>query len=119
MKIKPIDGEFSVCKLSSLENVAITEPFTFLSVTDCEISLVCPAVTVPSNATHIENGWRMLRIEGELDFSLVGILADISRILACENIGIFAISTYNTDYILCKKENFEGALKTLNSNGYD
>ena len=58
------------------------------------------------------------RIEGILDFSLIGILAKISTCLAENGIGIFAISTFNTDYILTKAENFEKAVKTLEAEGY-
>ena len=63
-------------------------------------------------------GWRAFRIEGILDFSLIGILAKISTCLAENGIGIFAISTFNTDYILTKAENFEKAVKTLEAEGY-
>ncbi|MBO6067967.1 MAG: ACT domain-containing protein, partial [Bacteroidales bacterium] len=61
---------------------------------------------------------RAFRIEAKLDFSLVGILAKISKVLADGGIGIFAISTYNTDYILTKSENFERAIGLLQSAGY-
>jgi len=64
------------------------------------------------------DGWRAFRIEGVLDFSLVGILSRISACLAEKNIGIFAISTFNTDYILTKKENFERAAKALEAEDY-
>ena len=54
-----------------------------------------------------------------MDFSLIGILAEISRILAANQIGIFAVSTYNTDYILVKQENFEKALAVLRQAGHE
>ena len=66
-----------------------------------------------------DDGWRCFRITGQLDFSLIGILARISKLLASNEIGIFAISTYNTDYILTKEKNFEKALKVLKDAGYD
>ena len=65
-----------------------------------------------------EDGWRAFRIQGMLDFSLIGILSDISRILAENKIGIFAISTFNTDYILTKEENYQKALDVLSRAGY-
>ena len=117
MKLKAIDGELSVCKLSSVDGVELSDPFTFLSVTDEEVSLVCRTESV-QKVTCREDGWRMFRIEEQLDFSLIGILADISRILADEGIGIFVVSTFNTDYILCKKENFERAVAALAAEGY-
>ena len=73
---------------------------------------------MPANTTERENGWRAFRIEGILDFSLIGILAKISTCLAENDIGIFAISTFNTDYILTKAENFEKVVKTLEAKGY-
>ena len=60
-----------------------------------------------------EDGWRAFRICGVLDFSLIGILAGITQILADRKIGLFAISTYNTDYVLTKEENFESAVLAL------
>ncbi len=66
-----------------------------------------------------EDGWRAFRIEGVLDFSLTGILSAISGILAENGIGIFAVSTYNTDYILVKAENLVKALDVLREAGYE
>ena len=79
---------------------------------------MCKTESVPSHTTHREDGWKGFRIEGELDFSLIGILSKISTILANHKIGIFVISTYNTDYVLVKKENFEQALHVLEQEGY-
>lgn len=59
------------------------------------------------------------RIQGVLDFSLIGILAKITGILAENNISVFAISTYNTDYVLVKKENYQNALEILEKSGYE
>ncbi len=118
MKINIIEGEFSVCKLDGIESIDLSRQFTFVSVTDEEISLVCRSENVPKTNAR-DDGWRMLRIEGQLDFSLVGILANISKILAQEKVGIFAISTYNTDYILCKQFDLDRAVASLKSNGYE
>ena len=65
-----------------------------------------------------DDGWRGFRIQGVLDFSLIGILSKLSGILAEHKIGIFAVSTYNTDYILVKEANFNRALEALVSEGY-
>ena len=72
----------------------------------------------PANTIEREDGWRAFRIEGVLDFSLIGILSKISTLLADAGIGIFAVSTFNTDYILTKAENFERALQILKERGY-
>ena len=81
-------------------------------------SLVCRTAKVPGNATRREDGWRAFRIQGQLDFSLVGILSRISSILAENRIGIFAMSTYHTDYILVKAGDYERALECLSAAGY-
>ncbi|WP_462414481.1 ACT domain-containing protein, partial [Eisenbergiella tayi] len=70
------------------------------------------------NTLSRDDGWKAFRIQGVLDFSLIGILSRITTLLADNKIGVFAISTYNTDYILTKKENFEDALRVLSDNGY-
>ena len=116
--IEPLDVNLSVCKVEDYSQVDICLPFCFTGSTDEEFSLVCPTDMVPANTTERDDGWRAFRIVGVLDFSLVGILAGISEILAENKIGLFAVSTYNTDYILTKAENFERALEVLKSAGY-
>ena len=116
--IEPLDVNLSVCKVEDYSQVDICLPFCFTGSTDEEFSLVCPTDMVPENTTERDDGWRAFRIVGVLDFSLVGILAGISEILAENKIGLFAVSTYNTDYILTKAENFERALEVLKSAGY-
>ena len=73
---------------------------------------------MPKNVIEREDGWKVFRIQGVLDFSLIGILSKISTLLAENRIGIFAVSTYNTDYILTKKEDFDVAIKVLIDAGY-
>ena len=63
--------------------------------------------------TCCNDGWKAFRIQGVLDFSLIGILAKIATVLADNGISIFAVSTYNTDYVLIKKENYQKALDIL------
>ncbi len=118
MKLKKLDFDLTVCKLKSVKDIDINNSFYFIGRTDEEISLVCKSEDVPENTLARDDGWKGFRIEGELDFSLIGILSKISSILADNKIGLFAVSTYNTDYILVKKENFERALSTLSENGY-
>ncbi len=116
--IKPLEFDFSVCKLSDLSKIAFNEEFFFIGKTDEELSLVCLTSAVPENVTERSDGWRGFRICGVLDFSLIGILADISLLLADANIAIFAVSTYNTDYVFVKKESFNNALDLLSDAGY-
>lgn len=118
MKIKVLTQKFSVCKVRDYSGVDFNNEFIFTGSSDEEKSLVCPTKIVPANTTDRSDGWRAMRIEGNLDFSLIGILAKISNILAKNNIGLFAVSTYNTDYILTKEENFDRAVSLLDENGY-
>lgn len=118
MEIKIIDRDFSICKVKNYSDVDINNSYVFIAKTDEENSLVCETDKVPNNATHIDNGWKAFRIQGVLDFSLIGILSKISTLLAENKIGIFAISTFNTDYILTKEENFQKAISVLSKNGY-
>lgn len=119
MKIERIDYDFSVCKVEDYSLTDLEREFTFPQKTDEENSLVCITDDVPKNAVLRDDGWKAFRIEGELDFSLVGILSRILGILAEHRIGIFAISTYNTDYIMTKKEQYEEALEVLSDAGYE
>jgi hypothetical protein len=116
--MEPLDVTFSVCKVADYSETDLSQPFVFTGSTDEEKSLVCPVSLVPANVTERDDGWRALRICGILDFSLIGILAGVSKVLADHKIGIFAISTYNTDYVLTKEENFEKAVFALREAGY-
>ena len=118
MRIKIIRENFSVCKVKDYSHVNLNDEFCFVAKTDEEKSLVCITENVPGNVLEREDGWRAFRIQGVLDFSLIGILSRISGLLAENEIGIFAISTFNTDYILTKEENFHRALEVLGDAGY-
>ena len=118
MEIKRMDYNFSVCKVAYYSLVKLDSEYSFIGKTDEEKSLVCITEDVPSNVTEREDGWMAFRIQGVLDFSMIGILSEISGILAENKIGIFVISTYNTDYVLTKKENYQRALDVLNQAGY-
>ena len=117
MELKPIESPFTVCQVADYTQVDLTQPFLFLGKTDQENSLVCPTDRVPANTTRRDDGWRAFRIQGVLDFSLIGILARISAVLAENGVGLFALSTFNTDYILVKEENFSRALTVLEKAG--
>lgn len=118
MDLKIIEQTFSICKTEDLSQIDYSDAFCFISKTDEEFSVVCNTGLVPQNALECDNGWRAFRIEGVLDFSLIGILSKISTLFAENDIAIFAVSTYNTDYILMKEENFDKAIKILDDNEY-
>lgn len=116
--LQPLAPRFAICKVPDYSGADLSAPFSFTGATDEELSLVCPEEHVPENALVRDDGWRAFRIIGQLDFSLTGILAGIAKVLADERIGIFAVSTFNTDYVLTKEENFDRALSALEAAGY-
>ena len=118
MELKKLDRALTVCKVASVDDVDLSGELVFVGKTNEEISLVCETRNVPAGAIEREDGWRCFRIRGVLDFSLVGILAKITGTLANEGIGIFAVSTFNTDYILVKEGDFDRALEALVAAGY-
>ena len=118
MELKALPYRFTVCKLLSADTMPADKDFYFAAKTDEEISLVCKCEDVPGNTTVRDDGWKGFRIEGVLDFSLIGVLSKISVCLAANNIGIFVLSTYHTDYILTKTENFLRAIEALTKEGY-
>ena len=118
MELKRLEYDLTVCKVQTITDIDNTMDFFFVGKTDDEISLVCKTDDTPKKTTDRDDGWKGFRIQGILDFSLIGILSKLSGILADNNIGIFAVSTFNTDYILVKAENFERALCVLSAEGY-
>ncbi len=118
MNLNVLPQAFTVCQVSDVSGVDFTREFVFLSKTDEELSLVCETASVPANATAREDGWRAFRVCGVLDFSLVGILAKISGLLAEQGISIFAVSTYNTDYLFTKAEALDRTMDSLARAGY-
>ena len=105
MEIEKLGCIFSVCKVKDYSLVNLEDEYCFTGKTDEENSLVCKSESVPDNVIEREDGWRAFRIQGILDFSLIGILSKITTILAEYKIGVFAISTFNTDYIFVKEMN--------------
>ena len=118
MELERIGHRLTVCKIPEGSDFNLSADFYFIGKTDEEFSLVCRTEDTPQNTVQRDDGWRGFRIRGTLDFSLVGVLARLSGILAEQKIGMFAVSTYNTDYILVKEENYERALAVLASAGY-
>ena len=118
MELKRLDCDLTVCKVGMVADVDLTADFFFLGKTEEELSLVCRTEDVPAGTVAREDGWKGFRIGGALDFSLIGILSRLTGILAAHGIGLFAVSTFNTDYILVKAENFEKALTALSAEGY-
>ena len=118
MELEIIERDFSICKIKRIGQADFRDEFCFVGKTDEEISLVCSTELVPAETLEREDGWRCFRISGILDFSLIGILSKISAVLAEHQIGIFAVSTYNTDYVFTKRDAFPRAVSLLKERGY-
>lgn len=115
-----LPNSYAVCQLRPEQPVplrALQGEFFSITKTDGELSLVCETDRVPEGVTA-ELGWRILRIAAVLDFAMVGVLAVISGTLAREAIAIFAISTYNTDYLLVKEKDLKAAVSALRQAGH-
>ena len=93
MELKKIKHKLSVCKVTDISDIDFNTDFYFIGKTDEELSLVCKTEDVPSKTIERDDGWRGFRIQGVLDFSLIGNLSKLSGILAEHKIGIFAVST--------------------------
>jgi hypothetical protein len=119
MKLRVLPMEFSVCKLKEFTPECLDGETVFFAKAGGELSLVCATEHTPENVLAVEHGWRALMVEGSLDFSLVDILARLSSVLANAGISIFAASTYDTDYVLIKKEKLPTALEALRGAGYN
>lgn len=122
MRIQPklilLMQEFSVCQIQRLTPQMLEGEYCFAARTPDEISLVCPSSIAPECCTAREDGWRCLCVNGPLDFSLTGILAGIAGALAAANVPVFAVSTFDTDYILLKAESIGTGVRALEAAGY-
>ncbi|MEA4907596.1 MAG: ACT domain-containing protein [Chloroflexi bacterium] len=115
-----LPDELAVCRLEPTSAVpAWLFELSFFSLTRTaeEISIVLPAVRALPG-WRSEAGWRALKVSGPLDFSLTGILAGLSGALAADGISLFALSTYDTDYLLVRSADLEASVHSLRRRGY-
>ena len=120
MRLKVLAQQLAVCRLDAgaeLSGLVPKGDFWSLTRTREEVSLVCAPEWVPCGA-RCEAGWRCLQVEGPLDFSLVGILAGLAGQLAAAGVSLFALSTFDTDYLLVKEASLPAALDALRAGGH-
>lgn len=120
-KLTLLKEKFTLHRLPAdarIPDAALDSPFFSITRTSEELSIVVLEGIVLS-AIRRESGWSCIKAMGPLEFGLTGILAGISKVLAAEGISIFAISTFDTDYILIKQETCEHAIRALESGGYE
>ena len=112
------EQECSVCRLPT-DGVAPTPTDGFWSVTRTatELSIVCPAGSEPTGA-EVVGPWRVLSVDGPLDFALVGILESLLAPLAAAELSVFTVSTFDTDHLLVRAEDLERAITCLRSAGH-
>lgn len=120
LDLSVLGGTLAICRLSpdtSLPDWLPEDGFLSVTRTADELSIVCLEDAVPELVTA-SRGWRALRVEGPLDFSLTGVMASLAAPLAEAEISLFAIATYDTDYVLVSEENLLRALDVLRAAGH-
>lgn len=116
--IRVTKGRYAACKLAERPDIYMLDGFYSLSVTDAEISLFCLEKCVPAGALQVVNDWCMFEVLGPLEFSQVGVLAEISSVLAKNDIPLCAISTFDTDYFFVREKFLKKAIDVLVTDGY-
>jgi hypothetical protein len=120
LSLSLLPDTLAVCRLAPDADVPAWawtgEPASVTRTRD-ELSIVCRADAVPQGI-RAEGGWRCLKVSGPLDFALTGIVAALSVPLAAAGIAVFAVSTYDTDYLLVKAENLDHAIEALRGAGH-
>ena len=116
MKLQKLPYRLTVAKYKEIPQSL--SGFYSLSSFGEEISLLCESDRLPAGAIAMEEGWRAFRVAGTLDFSLVGILSSLTAVLAEHKIPVFALSTYDTDYLLVKAAVFDAAAEAFHAAGY-
>ena len=119
MTVEVLPQALSVCKVSQASQIDLSRPLCFAGITDGELSLVCETDRVPSAPLAREDGWRAFRVAGPMAFTLVGVLARLTGTLAAAGIPLFAVSTFDTDYVLVKADRLSDALCALEKDGHD
>lgn len=118
LTLKVLDKRFAVCKLDNKQPIPMwvlkSRDFYSITRTHEEMSIISIEDSVPEGVEK-EGGWKALKIEGVLDFSMIGVISSITALLAEKGISVFVMSTYNTDYILVKDEELEKAVEVLSS----
>lgn len=117
-----LPGRLAICRLPAGASVPewapAAGPLVSITRTADELSVVCDEAGVPAEVAA-ERGWRALRVAGPLDFALTGVLAALAVPLAEAGVSIFALSTYDTDYVLVREADVERAVAALAHAGHD
>ena len=118
--VKVLSARLAVCRLAAdtpLEGLPLGDGLWSVTRTADELSVVLDEDLVPC-AWRVERGWRCLQVEGPLDFGMTGVLAELSGALAAADISLFALSTYDTDYLLVRAADLDRAVEVLRARGH-
>ena len=118
MTLQTLPFPFTVCKVQDAIGIDLSHPYTFAAITEDECSLVCQTCFTPGETIAREDGWRAFRVAGSMDFGLVGVLSGITGTLAAQGVPVFAVSTFDTDYVLVKADRFAQAMAALVAQGH-
>jgi len=119
MKVKKIEGMYSIYQVKDIKEVNFTSSYVFVSKTKEEVSVVSLSSHMPKTSCKYDDNYVLFMIDELLDFSLVGVLDKISSLLANIEVSIFVVSTYNTDYFLVKNDRYKEVINELVINGYE
>ena len=120
MQLRRLTDVFSVCRLSPKSALPAysSDGFFSLTRTSEEVSVVCREQDAPPDCVQ-ERGWRGIQVVGPIPFTMVGVLHSLTAPIAQAGISLFAISTYDTDYLLVKVQDFERAIQVLKAAGHE
>jgi hypothetical protein len=114
-------GQWAICRLSADADVPAwaLKPGHLVSITRtaAELSVVAPAATVPGDVLA-ERDFRVIEVVGPVPFSVVGLMAAITRPLAAAGVSVFTLATYDTDYVLVREVSLEAAVRALSEAGF-
>jgi hypothetical protein len=122
VKLRLLDADLAVCRLHAGAGLpgwfSLAPPLSAAVVRGDELTLVCRAADVPDDVTA-EAGWRALEVEGPMDLTLTGVMAELSGALARAGVALFAVSTYDTDVLLVRDAQLDGAVAALRDAGHE
>lgn len=116
MVLQVVDKEFSIFKVKEISADFLRNEFTFISITDQELSVISPSQFVPDNVLQVESGWKCLRIAEDASFEKYGMIAFLANIISAQKTSTLVVGTYDTDYLFIKAEKFEQVIRALESN---
>jgi hypothetical protein len=120
LKLSLLDDIFGICFFESKSPIpewAATTSLCSITRTEKELTIVCPENIIPVEIEH-ERDWQCFRIDGSFDLNQIGVISCLAAPLAKAGISIFVVSSYDTDYILVKKEKVELAISVLSGDGH-